>query len=959
MLYMFVCQTVTVCAQEVVLSGRVLDKVSKEPLYKATLQLLAQDSTFITGTLSHEDGSFRMNAPGNSSLILKITSLGFKAGSFALATRTADRNMGALELEEEAVELQGTTVSANVPKVVVSDDTLIYNADAYRVPEGSTMEALVERIPGAKIDDSGKITVNGKEVKKFLMDGREFMGGDTKTVMKNMPAEVVDRIKAYDEKSDLAQLTGIDDGEEQMVLDFTVKKSMRKGVMVNTDVGYGTHDRYGARTMASKFAGSMRFSFMGNANNTNDMGFGGRRGRSGGGRNGLNSSKQTGLNVNYEKGKTLKVDGSVMWRHGDSDSWSRSASENFVNTKGAFSNSVNQNYSRNDGWNGKLKIQWKPDTLTTLTFRPDFSYKYDDGRRYGQSATFNEDPYLTVKDPLAEESMALLHEQGLAVNGRYNKSLSYGSATSWGASFQLHRKLSQSGRNIALNANTSFSDNTNKSLSATKVNLFLVQDQYGNDSTYQTNRLNLTPSRNTGYGVGLTYTEPIMKATFLQMSYKFQYNHSKSDRSTFDFPDIDPEEFQDILNGYRQWNSLLGRLDNPFDYYIDDELSRYSEYRNYTHNIDLQLRVVRKMYNLNVGVMLRPQRSHFVQDYQGLSVDTVRNVTNIAPTMNFRYRFSKRTNLRMTYRGSTSQPNITQLLDIVDDSNPLNVSKGNPGLKPSFTNNLNLKYDTYLNNKHQTTISTGANYRNVRNSISNMVTYDETTGARTTQPQNINGDWNASARFMVNTSIDTLNVWNINAYSQVNYNHYVGYVTLDRTSSSQKNVTKTTAYDQRLSASYRDKWLSVELDGDVVYTHTRNMLQANNNLDTWRFSYGLDVNVNFPWSMSISTDLHEHSRRGYTDKTLNTDELIWNVQIAQGFLRGKPLKVMLQFYDILRQQSNFSRSINANRRSDTEYNAINSYAMLHVSYRLNLLGGKRGRRGGQREMKMDDAFDFD
>lgn len=148
---------------------------------------------------------------------------------------------------------------------------------------------------------------------------------------------------------------------------------------------------------------------------------------------------------------------------------------------------------------------------------------------------------------------------------------------------------------------------------------------------------------------------------------------------------------------------------------------------------------------------------------------------------------------------------------------------------------------------------------------------------------------------------------------------------------------------ERLQGSFRKDWLEISLDGSINYMHTRNLLQSQNNLDTWQFSYGGSVNIFAPWGTSISTDLHNQSRRGYNDNSMNTNELIWNAQISQGFLKGKPLTVSLQFYDILHNQSNYSRSINAMQRSDTEYNSINSYAMLSVSYRLNLFGGKEAR----------------
>ena len=224
------------------------------------------------------------------------------------------------------------------------------------------------------------------------------------------------------------------------------------------------------------------------------------------------------------------------------------------------------------------------------------------------------------------------------------------------------------------------------------------------------------------------------------------------------------------------------------------------------------------------------------------------------------------------------------------------------------------------------------------------MTYNETTGGQITRPENINGNWNAGGGLMFNTPLDSAGRWNVNTWSDVSYSNNVGYISLNRNSNSQKNITKTLGVSERLAGSYRNDWLEIELDGSLRYNHSRNKLQKQSNLDTWQFAYGANINVTLPWGTTLSTDIHENSRRGFNDNSMNTNELVWNAQISQGFMKGKPLTVMLQFYDLLGQQSNFSRSISAMQRSDTEFNAVNSYIMLRVQYRLNLFGGKEARQ---------------
>lgn len=928
-------------AQKREISGLLIDRDSKESVPMATVQLLKMDSTFVAGTVTNDSGKFVLQAPANERYILKISSVGYRAAVRRIQMQADhDLNMGVMRLGSDAVMLKEATVTAQAMKVTVKEDTFVYNSAAYRTPEGSTIEELVKRLPGAQVDDAGKITINGKEVKKILIDGKEFMTGDTKTAMKNIPTSIINKIKAYDQKSDLSRVTGIDDGEEQTVLDFGTRPGMGKGLMVNADAGVGTEDRYSARMFGGYFDKKMRIFGMGNANNVNDMGFGGRGGF-GGARNGLNATKMAGLNLNYEKKDTLKIDGSVRWNHSDGDVQSRNSIENFVSRSAAFSNGLNQNYSRSNSWNAQARVEWTPDTMTNITFRPTASLNSSDGLTSRRSVAFSADPYNYVTDPLNLEAWANVGNDSLLVNSNESRGMSYSDRKSVGAMLQYNRRLNARGRNLTVRADVSYGSGDSKDLSMNNVHLYQIENALGADSTYQTNRYTLTPTKDWSYTLQATYSEPLWKATFLQLRYRMRYSYSKSDRATYDFSNLGESFFSGINADYRTWDSYLDRLEHPYTEYRDDNLSRFSEYKNYTHSIELMFRMIREKYQLNAGVMMQPQNSHYVQDYQGVSVDTTRNVFNVSPTFDFRYRFNKLSNLRINYRADTTQPSISSLLDIVDDSDPLNISRGNPGLKPSFTQNFRLFYNGYFE-KTQRSLMTFANFSTTNNSISNKVTYDEKTGGRTTRPENINGQWNLNTGLMFNTPLDSAGHWNVNTFSSLNYANNVGYVSLSKTADSEKSTTKDLTLGERLSGSYRNDWLEVELDGSLNYRHSRNALQTTANLDTWHFAYGANINVTLPWGMTLSTDAHENSRRGYTDASLNTNEFVWNAQIAQSFLKGKPLTVMLQFYDILQNQSNLSRSLTAMQRSDTEYNAVNSYVMLHVNYRLNLFGGKMG-----------------
>ena len=1001
-------------AQKQSITGRVVDGESSEPLVKATLQLYRLntvegtkvDTTFIGGTYSDARGVFVFTGVNAGTYVLKTTYLGYK-DLWKAAVKRADNALllGDLPLQMASVELSEAVVTANIPKMVVKDDTVVYNADAFRVPEGSVIEALVEALPGAKIDEDGGITINGKSVKKFKLDGRDFMTGNNDAVMKNLPSYVIDKVKAYDEKSDLSRMTGLDDGNDDFVLEFVTKRSARNGLQANPDVGYGTDGRYGIRLTAMKPFGAMRYTFMGNANNVNDRNFSGRGGRGRGNGNGQRETKTGALDVSYEKSSDLRVNGRVTWTRNDADNWSRTGSENFVNTRGgAFSNSISQSYSRNNSWTGNMNLQWRIDSMTTLSFRPNVSISSNDSRSFSNSASFNANPFDYIIDPLSIDGLQYMDSQDLIVNDRQNKSLGYGDNKNFSSQLQIYRRMGNNGRNIALNTNISYRDGNNRNANLSRVHLYQQQDRFGNDSTYQTNRYTSSVSDNFNYSVGITYTEPLWtfkappstpegatkdstsarnttggpsgagsgaprgrgrsfgaQGVFLQLNYRYSYSHQKSDPATYDFPDYELDEFSEIINDYREWTRLFGFLDNPYEMYLSDRLSRYSERTEYGHNADVQLRFVRDIYNFNIGISAQPQRSHYIQQYLGYPVDTVRTVTNLSPTLNMRVRFNQQTNLQVQFRGQTQQPSITQLLDIYDDTNPLNVSMGNPGLKPSFTTNFSTNFQmqrrpTYVEDSLGYTVpkaqrhwsfSVNGSVRRTSNSIGNVVTYNETTGGRISRPENINGNWGGNLGGSFNIALDTLNRWDVSGGVNGSYNHQIGYVNLNRTVVPDRNVTHTYNLSPDLSLSYRVKWLNVSLNGRLTYAHTENKLQASRNLTTWNFNYGVNTRITFPWETNLSTDFHVYSKRGYADATLNTNELIWNAQLSHSFLKGKKLTVMLQWYDILHQQTNFSRTVNANGWRDQEVNAITSYAMLHVSYRLNFFGGGNGDGRGE------------
>ena len=666
-------------------TGKVVEKDTQEAVIQATVSLCGSDDKVVANGVTSATGAFSVKAPKNGTYTMKVTYVGFKTYTKKIAIEKEQNvSLGTIQLAPDAIMLKGATVTAHASKVVLKKDTFVYNADAFRTPEGSVVEELVRKLPGAQVSDDGKITINGKEVKKILIDGKEFMTGDTETAMKNLPTSIVERVKAYDMKSDLSRVSGIEDGEEETVLDFGIRRGMNRGTMFNIDLAGGTHHRYAGRLFGGYQSSDLKIFAMANANNVNDMGFpGGGGGRFGGGRQGLNTTKMTGVNLNYEKKNRLKADLSVRWNHRNGDATINRSTENFISsTLSTFGNSWGRDLTRSNRWNIRGRLEWTPDSLWNIMLRPELSYNSNDGLSQSEDATFDEDPYKYVTNPLL--SIEELVAMNLVKNNGLSNGITYSDSKSVGGTLQVNRRLSSKGRNITLRMNGNWGEGDGRSFNNNYVYYYQLLNQEGNDSVYQSNRYNVTPTKNWNYSIRATYSEPIYDRVYLQFSYEYQYKYTKSDRSTYDFSRTGLDFFG-VTPVYRGWDHYLALLGGePIDLYRNDKLSRFSEYSNYIHRTELMLRVVRKAYNLNVGVQVIPQKSHFIQDYQGVHSDVTRTVTNFSPTADIRWKFSNVGQLRFTYRGTTTQPGMSDLLDITDDSNPLNIRQGNPGLYPSL-----------------------------------------------------------------------------------------------------------------------------------------------------------------------------------------------------------------------------------------------------------------------------------
>lgn len=926
------------------ISGSIYDGDMEEPLPIAAVQILAlPDSSMAKGTVTDNDGKYSVSGLKNGEYIIKVSYVGYKESDTKLnITARSERNISVprINLTADSKMLAETTITAEVPKVQAVKDTIVFNSAAYRLSETASIQELIKKLPGVDMDADGNITVNGKAVTQILINGKEYLGENITTLLENLPANVIDKLKTYEKKSDLARITGIDDGEEQTVFDLHTKEEMKGGLLNTYDLAYGSdygkHNLYSGQIMVNRFTDHNSFTMWGHANNVIDQGIG-NGGRQWGNNRGLNTQQDLSASYAYTNEK-IEVNGNLSMSHNENEFKQKGNSESFYGATSSFSNSFSSNNNSSNGYRANFYVEWKPDSMTNIILRPYFNTSNSGNNSESASATYNNDPYRMMDDPLYDMvtdsvEARLLGYDSIFVNRNTGQSYGESGNKSGGGSIQVNRRLGNKGRNVTMRLSADINNGTNDNWSYNTTTYY----QAGR-ADYR-NRFTQTPSARTNYSAQLIYSEPLFDKAFLQFSYRFNYNWNENDRQTYSLDNKSEYGFREEPAVYKQFPA-------------DTALSKYSEYTTLRHDVQLSFRVNREKFRLNTGVRLQPQQTQLKYRTQGKLHTPVQEVVNWNPTFDFRYMFTEHTEMRFRVNGSSSQPSMTNLLDITDNTNPLYITQGNPDLKPSFSTNFNVNFNTYNVDK-QNSFTSWFSYRTTKNSISNRVEYNAETGGQTTRPDNINGNWNINGNVGGNITLPDQR-FTINMNTGLNYSNQVGYLYQNKV--TEKAITKQLIPSQRLSASFRDEKVELTLSGDVNLNHSRNDKRTAGNMDTWNFNYGANGNVTLPYNFRIAFDIFNSSRRGYEDKTYNTDELIWNAELQKSFLKNKSAILSVQFFDILGNRKNYSRWISATSRSNTEYDVINQYFMLHFTYKLNIFngklvqddeeGGNRNNRGG-------------
>jgi hypothetical protein len=893
------CCLLPISAHDTVINGVLVDSQDTTELMEATVRLLmaTKDSTMVKGTTTDMNGVFNIKGVKPGKYLLRFSYLGYNdlIKHVTIGEDGRDVNMGVVTMDPNTILLKETVVMGVKSPIVVKEDTIEFNADTYKTQANAVVEDLLKRLPGVEIGSDGKITANGKEVKKILIDGKEFFSDDPTVASKNIPADMINKLQVIDRKSDLARLTGVDDGDDETVINLTVKKGMNNGWFGTVNAGYGTDDRYAGNVMINHFRDGNQFTILGGGNNTNNLGFGdgasGRFQRFGGDR-GVTTSQYAGLNFNIgsKEDDHFRVGGDVMYSHSDRDTRTSTARQNLLTDSVSYYDANTAARDKSHNLRGDFRIKWEIDTCNTLDIRPNFSFNFNKSERGDSSSTRAGDAALT----------------------RVNRSLSNffndGKSFEWGTRLIYNHKVaSHPGRSQSLMLNYSYS-NVREDADTYTDNTYFLQDSIQLIDQTANNR------RKTHSVTGrLSWTEPIgdiKNARFLEFSYRGNYRYTTSDKLVYDNTREGIWPSGTVTD--QEWNeSLSNSFRNKF----------------FNQEFSLGFRQVRKAYNLNVGISVNSAMSKSKDLINSARDIKERWAWSVAPYARFRYKFTETRNLNFFYRMRAQQPSISQLQPVADVSNPLNVITGNPELKPTFNHNINLRFGDFAQGA-QRSIMAMMNVDFAQNSIVSTVSTDELTGARFTSYTNVGGVWSAMAMNMLSFPFGSQKTWYFTSHL------FARYGVTKSVTNGVENRSNTLRLNYSPGLAFRNSVFDIELRPTYGFQNTTTSALKSNtrNINTWGGMFNGTYSA--PFGLVISTDLRYSTTSGYS-AGYNSDQWIWNGSVAYQFLRDKQAAVTLSVYDILGQRKNIYRNVTGDYIEDVFYNSLGRYGMVTFTYRFN------------------------
>lgn len=875
--------------------------------YTNILVLEAGDSTLVKGVMSDAGGNFRLSfhAKKESPYLLKVSYIGMKPEFRALNTGKTKIHVGNIVLTE-GLELSEVVVTAPIKEVELVGDTTVINADAYRIPEGSNLEELVKKIPGLEYDRQNKTLVyNGLPIAEINVNGEAFFAGNHALALENLPADLVSRIKVYDKRSEMEKFMGIKTGEENYVLDLQTKKEFNGTLMTSVAAGKGNNKKKEAELISNFFkTAGENLSVIAKSGNRNMT-------------SANKDNRQDNVAVNFLKkfGKKIHLNGNVMYSNAINGNEGTSYYEQYLKTGNRYRYATSDRHNTNRMASTMLSMKWNIDKMTLLNLSGSFSAMKGTNGSDSRQATYNEDPELDITAPFNGEENGQT-ENDIRVNGIRMNSRSTSANRQYFLNADLTRRLNEKGSSLGLTMQYSEGRGKNEAFSVSSTTYYQLQDEWGNDSVLYRNQYYDSPNRNRKFSLGLILTQPLHKSLRAQLSYKFRRENQNNDRNTYDlsrfFDGTDDEPLYTLPEGYEAAYT--------------DSLSNRSRSHTTAHEVALHLNYTNRTWEINAGLSVVPERQSLDQKTGRIQADTLRTSVNYYPAVTVLWH-KKKTRVQLSYEGDTKQPGLTELLTLTDNSDPLNITRGNPSLRPSYNQRVRLEArDTKIG------LNGDMTWANTVNSVTRAVTYNTQTGGIESYPVNVNGNWNARATVRYQKRIKRR--FSVTARTGASFSQNVSLINEEQQEMPERSTTHNTTLNANLRLGYQPQWGGFDLTGDWRFRHSTNLLRETGDY-TRDYRLGVNAYADLPGGIQLRSDVDYSFRNGTNITPGEDDQVVWNASLSWRFLKQKKAELSFYWADILSQKKNFTRSVSSSGLSERHTQQIGSWFMLSFKYRFN------------------------
>ena len=942
---------------------KLVDDKTSEPVSFATASLTVKGQTAAEKyVLTDAEGNASLAKVKKGTYVFKAELMGYKSHEQEV---TVDKNvdLGVIKMSEDVKVLDAASVSAVGNPIVVKKDTIEYSASSFKTSDNDMLEELLKKLPGVEVEADGSITANGETITKIMIDGKSFFLDDPQLASKNIPAKLIEKVKVVEKKSDQALFTGIDDGDEETVIDLSLKPGMMEGWFGNI-MGGGGHDvpgagsdmndtRYQGAAMIGRFTDKSQISVILNGNNTNNRGFndmsgsmmqgmrggGGGMGRGMGGwgrGNGIATSWMGGLNGTFDLfDGDMELAGNYMHSGNIRNVIEESSRITYLDDGSRLLNDQNgTNQTRSQGHRLGMRLEHKFSENTSILFEPRVNFGKGSFTEFSDFQTYTE-----------RDGVKHLTNDGYTSNT--------GDNDNWQASgfLLLRQRLGKPGRTLSANIRFSFSNNElngfNQSLTrVTEVGSDTPKDEIVNQLFDQNSRSSSLSGR-------VVYTEPITQYFFFEANYQYSWSRNTSDKDTYN-------SGSDRMDD----NGML--IYNHQGQTIDDRYSNNILNRSITQRAGINFSYQKEKFRAQLGVAANPTDTY----NETTGHDAYHNkVVNWSPQAMLNYEFSDNAHVRFFYFGRSAQPSTSQLLPVPDNSNPLNISLGNPNLDPYFNHSIRGMYG-YTNKETFTSVHTRFGASLVDNAITNAQWYDP-AGVQYSIPVNGPGTGSADLRVMVNSPLGTDSGFSIFSMTFGRYNQSTSYIGKGSLESDKyydaanasfdyvkfnadfpdlgasdlfvNNKIQTMSFTQRLRLTYRNDFVELTLGGRTRMSKSWYTMENSNLQATWNNQVDGSMNWTIPGGINLIADVDYNWYNGYT--TPQEDEIILNAEITKLLFKDK-FTLALKAYDILGQSKNLSVTDASNYHQETRNNTLGRYIILSLTYRFGNFGGMPGGHGG-------------